>query len=389
MNLSHEPFVVLYALLPFIIRKDLHASLLQISILTALRPLLPVFSFYWGANSSRKHLLSNLIGAWALARIPFLFVPWTDNIWYLIFCCGVYELFNKSGIPALIEILKINLPKQTREKTYNFYFVLSFLESILLGIFVANLLDHDSASWQILCGVTALISLSSIFVQLKVPLSVDVIPKTKIKWSTRLIKPWKDAFFLLKTHPDFFHFQCGFMIGGFSLMLTAPSLALFCAETLQLSHSNMVIGRSILMGVGIVASSHFWRHSLSKKPIISLTQWILLGFTLYPFFLVLSQFSIGWFYSAFILYGVAQAGSHLLWNLSGTLFVEGADSSAFSRVNILMIGLRGAVAPALGGLLCNFLGPTPVLLIGTVISLCGVIYAERIRSKSLILTRRS
>jgi hypothetical protein len=61
MNLSHEPFVVLYTLLPFIIRKDLHASLLQISILTALRPVLPLFSFYWSANLSRqRHRLRSL-----------------------------------------------------------------------------------------------------------------------------------------------------------------------------------------------------------------------------------------------------------------------------------------------------------------------------------------
>ncbi|MBS0627189.1 MAG: MFS transporter, partial [Verrucomicrobia bacterium] len=135
MNLSHEPFVVLYTLLPFIIRKDLGASLLQISILTALRPVLPLFSFYWSANLTRQRhrLRSNLISAWVLARLPFLFIPWIDSIWYLIFCCAVYEFFNKSGIPALIEILKINIPKKAREKTYTFYFVLSFIESILLG----------------------------------------------------------------------------------------------------------------------------------------------------------------------------------------------------------------------------------------------------------------
>ena len=50
MHLLNEPFVVLYALLTFILRKDLGASLLQISILSALRPTLPIFSFYWSAN---------------------------------------------------------------------------------------------------------------------------------------------------------------------------------------------------------------------------------------------------------------------------------------------------------------------------------------------------
>ena len=377
MNLSHEPFVILYTLLPFIIRKDLEASLLQISILTALRPVLPVFSFYWSANLSRHRLRTNLMGAWILARLPFLFVPWVHDVWYLIFCCGVYELFNKSGIPALIEILKINIPKKLREKTYSLYFVFAFIESIFLGIFIAGLLDAQPSMWRWLCGVAALIALSSVFVQFRVPIAVDSAPQVRerLSLSKRIVKPWKDAFHMLKTYRDFFHFQCAFMIGGFSLMLITPSLALFCADILQLPHSTMVAGRSILMGIGIVASTALWKSALSQKPVIQLTQWILIGFALYPLALVLSHFHIGWFYIAFILYGIAQAGSHILWNLSGTLFVENADSSAFSRVNILMIGLRGLIAPALGGILCTFLGPEKTLLIGAAICSCGIIYA--------------
>jgi hypothetical protein len=45
MSLSNEPFVVLYAILPFILRKDLNASLVQLSILASLRPVLSIFSF--------------------------------------------------------------------------------------------------------------------------------------------------------------------------------------------------------------------------------------------------------------------------------------------------------------------------------------------------------
>lgn len=377
MNLSHEPFVVLYALLPFILRKDLNASLLQISVLAALRPVLPIFSFYWSANlTHRKHQLrSNLIGAWVLARVPFLFIPWIDQVWYVIFCCAVYEFFNKSGIPALIEILKINIPKEAREKTYTFYFVLSFLESILLGLFIGGLLDLYPNAWQVLCSLTAVIGLSSLFMQMKVPIPQDVVlplPPTPIK--TRIIQPWKEAFFLMKKRPDFAKFQYGFMMGGFGLMFIAPSLSIFYVDKLQLAHSQLITGRSILMGVGIVLSSYFWRKALSNRSVPDLTLRILLGFSLFPFVLLLSTWNIHWFYIAFVLYGIAQAGSHLLWNLSGTLFAKEEDSSQFSRVNILMLGLRGIIAPALGGILCKLIGPTFVLVLGSLCCLSGAWY---------------
>jgi predicted MFS family arabinose efflux permease len=383
MNLSNEPFVVLYALLPFILRKDLNASLLQISILTALRPVLPVFSFYWSARlTNRKHLLrSNLIGAWVLGRIPFLFIPWMDSVWYIIFCCAVYEFFNKSGIPALIEILKINIPKEAREKTYTFYFVLSFVESILLGLFMGGLLDLYQGSWKLLCCLTALVGLSSLFVQMRVPIPIDStpLPEKPLPLKARIVGPWKEAFNLIKTRPDFAKFQYGFMMGGFGLMLIAPSLSLFYVDELKLDHCELITGRSVLMGVGIVLSSYFWRKAMTKLSTSALTLRILIGFGLFPLTLILSSFHIHWFYLSFIFYGIAQAGSHLLWNLSGTLFSKDEDSSQFSRVNILMLGLRGIVAPALGGLLCQLFGPVPILVIGGVICFAGALYMKEKR----------
>ncbi len=381
MNLSNEPFVVLYTVLPFILRKDLQASLLQISILTALRPVLPLFSFYWSANlTNRKHLLrSNLISAWVLGRLPFLFVPWISNPWYLIFCCAIYELFNKSGIPALMEILKINIPKESREKAYTFYFVLSFIESILLGLFIGGLLDLHEKAWQFLCSLTAIIGLSSIFLQMQVPIPVDAAPFTKqtLPLIKRITQPWIDAFSLLRKRPDFANFQYGFMMGGFGLMLIAPSLSLFYADKLQLDHSELIFGRSILMGIGIVISSFFWRKAIAKLAASKLTIYILTGFALFPLTLILAQVHIRWFYLSFLFYGIAQAGSHLLWNLSGTLFAHDEDSSAFSRVNILMLGLRGIVAPALGGVLCDLFGPAPILFLGALICLAGAYFMRK------------
>jgi hypothetical protein len=111
MGLMNEPFVVLYALIPFLLRQELGISLLQLSVLASLRPVIPVFSFYWSAGLTRQKdkLKQNLIGAWILARAPFLLILWINSSWYLIFCCASYELFKKSGNPALIEILRINI----------------------------------------------------------------------------------------------------------------------------------------------------------------------------------------------------------------------------------------------------------------------------------------
>ena len=386
MSLSNEPFVVLYAILPFIIRKDLNASLVQLSILASLRPVLSIFSFYWSANLTRqRHLLrSNLIGAWLLARLPFLFVPWINDAWYIIFCSAIYELLNKSGNPALIEILKTNLQKEPRERIYNLCFVLSFLESILLGFVIAALLNVNIFPWHTLFGITALIALSSIIAQIQVPLPITPIlsPFERQKFADKILTPWKEALALLKLKPDFFRFQCGFMLGGIGLMLASPSLTLFCVDLLRLSHAEITMGRSVLMGIGVTVSSYFWRQMISKNKTDQLLRNMLAGFALYLLSLYLAEVDLLFFYVAFMLYGIAQAGSHLLWNLSGPLFAGNTDSSQYSRVNILMVGLRGAVAPALGGMLCSYFGPAPVILLGGGICFSGVCYMLLARAKT-------
>lgn len=377
MSFSNEPFVVLYAILPFIIRKDFGATLLQLSLLTSLRPVLSIFSFYWSANLTRqKHLLrSNLIGAWLLARLPFLFVPWIQNAWYIIFCCAMYELLNKSGNPALIELLKINLQKDHREKIYTRCFIFSFIESILLGFIITGFLNKSMISWQMLLGISTLISLSSILFQIQVPLPTSpTATPIQQKLSEKIITPWKDALSLLKSKPRFFRFQCGFMLGGIGLMLVSPCLSLFCVDTLHLSHSEITFGRSVLMGIGIIASSYFWRKMISKQKTEQILINVLIGFSIYLFCLYFAAINIWFFYLSFTLYGLAQAGSHLLWNLSGPLFAGNDDSSQFSRVNILMVGLRGATAPALGGLLCSYFGPAPIILLGAIICFAGSWY---------------
>lgn len=386
MHFLHEPFVVLYALLPFILRKDLGASLLQISILSALRPTLPIFSFYWSANR-RTHLKTNLMGAWILARLPFLFVPLIDSIWFLIFSCAIYELFNKSGIPAFMEILKTNVSKGERENVFTLCYVLTFLESILLGLFIAGALDRSPTAWQWICGMTALISLSSLFAQWKIPTkSREVIPSQNKTHLEKIVNPWKEVFVLLKAQPEFARFQWGFMMGGFGLMLIAPSLAVFYTNSLDLSHETVVTGRTILMGFGIILSSYFWKEKLKKNPVFSTTFLILVGFGFYPLFLILSPIHMGWFYFSFFLYGIAQAGSHLLWNLSGTLFANDSDSSPYSRVNILMLGLRGAIAPTMGGILCYFQGPIFVFILGSGCCFAGAIFiALTHKAKAIVI----
>ena len=127
-NLANEPLASLYSLLPFILCKDLNASTFQLSLFLSLRPVLSMFSFYWSAylKEGKRALVVNLIWAFILAYLPFLFFPFLGNIWYLLLASAMYQLFTRAAFPSLIEILKRNIPKQPREQAFSLFFFAQF-----------------------------------------------------------------------------------------------------------------------------------------------------------------------------------------------------------------------------------------------------------------------
>jgi hypothetical protein len=385
MGLAGEPFVALITLLPFIMRKGLGASMFELSVFTAVRPVISVFSFYWGSNLSRQpeKLKTNLMLAWFLSRLPFLLLPLFPTVWYAIFATACYQLFYRAGTPALMEILKINVAKTAREKLFTAVYVVSFLESVALSLFLGKWLDSHNEMWIWLFFAGGSLSLVSMIFQARIPIVVEKREgMAEMGLKERLINPWRDSYHLIKTQPRFAHFQWCFMFGGFGLMLIAPALPVYMVDVLKVNYSSVSIARCLWMAVGVTISSSVWQMVLSRIQPHKMTSIVCLGFALYPFALLVARFEIVWFYLAFLLYGIAQAGSHLLWNLSGTLFAGEGNSSKYTTVNILTVGLRGLIAPTLGGIICAVAGPTVNLVLGSGLCLFGAWYMYS-REKSL------
>jgi MFS family permease len=383
MNLASEPLVSLYTFLPFILCKDLDISTFRLSLFFTLRPVLSLLSFYWSAylKEGRGKLVSNLTWACILAYFPFLFFPLLGNIWYLLAASAIYQLFSRAAIPSLIEILKRNIPKQPRENAFSLFFLLSYIESGILGLAFGFLLDVHRIDWKLLFCSASLIGLSTVFLfrRLRVP-TRESSPQPSLS----LAHPWKESLHLLQKRADFAHFQWMFMIGGAALMLMSPALSKYYAQTLSLSHTDMAVARFVFMALGVAVASYWWRKSLSKISTLQLTLWILIGFGVFPLVLLLAQYHLSFLYLGFLVYGIAQAGSHLLWNLSGTLFCAEQDSSPYTRVSLLMGGVRGAVFPLLGGLLCDMFGQVTVLVLGMAMCFIGAFAMnQKLKNSSL------
>ena len=376
--LLSEPLCTAYSLIAFILYKELGASLAQITLLVLLKPVITIFSLYW--SSSFRNLKGNLLWAGFWMRVPFLLCPWIDSPIFLIAAAVNYMFFFRAGAPAWMEILKCNLPKCGR--LFSLSSALGYLEGGILAILIGFWLDAYPGHWRWLFFGTAAIGLLTLLIQAAIPLAQTAPTTPRPSWREFLTTPWKDSYQLMKSRPDFTHFQWGYMICGLGIMLIQPVLPLFALDNLHISYAQMATAISIAKGAGYVLSSPFWTYWMERSSIFRVAAFVFAALGSFP--LLLSLGSSGWLYLAYFCYGIGQGGSHLAWNMSGPHFAGKEDSSRFTSINVALGGLRGAIAPSLGGWLALMVGSTSVLWIGGICCLLAGLFVATGRERVAI-----
>ncbi|MBJ7449421.1 MAG: MFS transporter [Parachlamydiales bacterium] len=379
-TLFNAPFWALYGLLSFILYKDLHATAWQLSLFIALKPVVSLFSVYWSAfvNQREDRLRGNVIYACLIGRAPFFFFPWIDSPWFIIIASALYMMMTRGVIPAWMELLKRHLPENKREHLLSSAQTISYLLGVLLPFGFGYWMDIEPGFWRYLFPIAAFISCLGVLFQMKLPYvaknSKNIAPLTLIEG---LKKPWGNAYALLKRHPQFWRFQIGFALGGGGLMLMQPALPLFFVQDIQLSYTELAFALSACKGIGFALTSRSWAKIIGKFSLFTISTWVTLLATLFPLVLLLCTKHITYIYLAYGIYGAMQAGSELSWHLSGPLFAKENESSNFSSVNVLMVGLRGCIAPFLGSYLLTQLSATSVLLCAGTLTFIGSIYMAK------------
>ena len=370
-RILNTPFWALYTLLPFIMCKDLQATPWQIACIISLKPIVSLFSLYWSSQIKRRRdrLISNIIWAGILGHLPFLFVPWISHPWFFIFASAVYMLFHRGVNPAWMEVLNVNVPEDTRKTVFAYGSAVYHVGGAFLAILMGWLLDDFFQAWRWLFPITALFSLGSIIFQAALPVkkslsndSSSAIPSFSLKEQVQ--RPWKEAWELMKQRPDFARFQIGFMLGGGGLMLWQPALPQFFFDTLQLNYKEVTFAMTLCKSIGYTLALPLWTRAMSRMDIFLFSGVVTAIAALFPIGLMAAQWNLVWLYTAYLVYGMMQAGSELSWNLSGPIFSKQEDSSTYTGVNVVSIGLRGCIAPPLGSYLCNLTNATMVLLMG-------------------------
>jgi MFS family permease len=389
-HILRAPFWAIYNLLLFILYKDLGASPFQIALFIALKPAVSLLSAYWGSAIHKRpeRLISNIIWAGILGYCPFLLFPIFYNAWYVIFASALFMTMYRGVVPAWMEIFKRNLPGSLKEKIFSYASIVSYIVGSIMPLIIGPLLDRYALCWRWIFLVTALIGIAAIILQLRIPI-VSPQYSEKKNHANQFLAPWKHAWMVLSSRPDFRAYQMGFMVfGGCGLMILQPALPNFFIDGLGLSYTHLSIALTLCKGIGFLLTSQLWANGMQRVNIFYFSSLVTLLGALFPFMLLLAQAQVFCIYLAYFIYGTMQAGSELSWHLSGPIFAKEEESTLYSGVNVLTVGLRGCVIPQLGALFCLFLPSAAILIIGALCCCAGALWMVMFNKKRRILLEK-
>jgi MFS family permease len=281
-----------------------------------------------------------------------------------------------------MEVLKLNLPQNNRDKIFAWGTAFYYMGSALFPFAIGGVLDHYEQSWRWLFPLTALLSVSAILLKARIPIHLNAEdrqktdpPLTELK--QLLSKPWKSAWRVIQARPDFARYQLGFMLGGAGLIIMQPALPLFFMDRLHLSYTELAVALTLCKGIGYSATSNFWAQLINRIDIYRFNGWVTFLAFLFPFCLIAAQFNVGWIYFGYLLYGIMQAGSEMSWHLSGPMFAKEEDGSVYSSINVLCVGIRGCIFPACGTLLIGLIPVSLVMAAGSALCLISTGFMAR------------
>lgn len=172
-------------------------------------------------------------------------------------------------------------------------------------------------------------------------------------------------------------------------MVMQATLPAYFKGVLQLSWTELAIALTLCKGIGFALTSQSWAHWMHRVDIYRVSSLVTLVACLFPLLLLTANFHIAWVYVAYIVYGIMQAGSELSWNMSGPIFSKEEDSSVYSSVNVVTVGLRGCIAPFLGTLMLYWTNPSIVLIFGGVFCLLATVtMASNSRTRGALVLER-
>ncbi|MCF6170049.1 MAG: MFS transporter [Bacteroidales bacterium] len=304
----------------------------------------------------------------------------TANSYYHYLYLSLFLVYFSGNIfiyPNINFLLKTNYRHQHFGKLYSYATTLNKIIMLVVTFAYGYLLDFDNFAFTRIIPLVAVLGVLSVFILSKInyPAENKPLPSKSILRSVKdSTKEMKD---ILVRNVPYRHFEIGFMLYGFSFMISVTVITIYFYDGLNLNYASVAFYRNAYNILAIVLLPFFGKllGNIDPRKFAAITY---LSIATYIFFVLLTEYFPAHFvfagmtiYYTLLLYilfhGLFAATMVLLWNIGSAYFCEPHEAGTYQSLHLSLTGVRAVFAPLLGVLFYELFGFAPTFLIAIVI----------------------
>lgn len=382
------------ALNEFVFIKSLHGTNYQLGFLFQFSMIIFLFLVLISELLKRVKNRKKLLRLTALlTRLPLLiifFFPHSaeevlaHDVYHYIYL-GLFLIYFSGNIviyPNINFLLKTNYRHQNFGKLYSYATSVNKIIMLVVTFVYGYLLDFDNYIFVLVLPITGLLGVASGFVLSAIPYSQndDTVSPRSI-WQSVKDSITEMKTILVKNIP-YRHFEVGFMLYGFSFMISVTVITIYFYEALNLNYASVAFYRNgyNILAIILLPFAGKMLGDVDPRRFAVITY---LSIVLYIFFLMMTSYFPYHFeflditlYYTLILYiifhGIFAATMVLLWNIGSAYFCKPEEAGTYQSIHLSLTGARAVFAPLLGVLFYEMFGFTVTFSIAIVSLLMAI-----------------
>lgn len=365
------------ALNEFVFIKSINGSNYQLGLLFQFSMIVFLFLILINEFLKRVKNRSNLL-RWAgiLSRLPLVLIwffphnidAYNNQFYHLLFLSLflIYFAGNVVIYPNINYLLKQNYSHSNFGKLYSYATSSNKIVMLIVTFVYGYLLDKDNFAFTWVLPIIGILAIISVFVLsfISSPAEKEVSVSTGIFNSVKSsIKEMKD---ILKNNVPYRHFEFGFMLYGFSFMISVTVITIYFYDGLNLNYSSVAFYRNAYNILAIILLPYFGKlignidprkFAILTYASIALYIFFVLATTYLPYHFKLYDITIYYTLIFYVIFhGVFASTMVLLWNIGSAYFCEPNQAGTYQSLHLSLTGLRAVAAPLLGVLFFEIFG---------------------------------
>jgi len=350
----------IFPFLGVIARKELAASALLISLITAAPFIGSLASPLWAALAEKRRRIPLVVSTVLATRAVLVLIAFTTTSLTFSLVVTVGLIISAFNAPAYTALMKEIYPDEWRGRITSLVRVGVTISSMVAAAIVGILLTRWS--FRLVLPAVAFMTMAG-------PLIFRLIPEPNPSTPLPSAAPLAASLSVLRQDSLFARFSLAFFIFGFGNLMCGPIVPVFQVDELGITPGWVgMLATTTALSAGV--SFYFWGRAVDSRGAIfcalgAMLGWgsVSLGYAVVP--------SLPWLIPIAALTGVSSSATELAV-LNAVMQFAGRDKvPRYSGTHYTLLGVRGVCAPFLGASLLEVVSPRAVFAICTLFILIG------------------